>query len=92
MKRALPLFLFLILIPQDAHSHWCSNIYQSYARIVVKPDRDQIDVAYDVPDQLVAERMPGFHWMTAYGDHTKELGYALRRVGIAWDQLRAETA
>jgi hypothetical protein len=51
--------------------------------------RDQIDVAYDVPDQLVAERMPGFHWMTAYGDHTKELGYALRRVGIAWDNLSA---
>ena len=49
--------------------------------------RDQIDVRYDVPDQLVAERMPGFHWMVAYGDHRKELGYALRRVGIAWDDL-----
>lgn len=49
--------------------------------------RDQIDVGYDVPDELVAERMPGFHWMTAYGDHTKELGYALRRVGITWDFL-----
>ncbi|NQT35874.1 MAG: sugar isomerase [Planctomycetes bacterium] len=49
--------------------------------------RDQIDVAYDVPDQLVAERMPGFHWMTSYGDHMKELGYALRRAGIAWDNL-----
>jgi hypothetical protein len=49
--------------------------------------RDQIDVAYDVPDQLVAERMPGFHWMTGYGDHMRELGYALRRVGIAWDNL-----
>ena len=49
--------------------------------------RDQIDVGYDVPDQLVAERMPGFHWMTGYGDSMKELGYALRRVGIAWDNL-----
>ncbi len=49
--------------------------------------RDQIDVSYDVPDQLVAERMPGFHWMTAYGDYTRELGYALRRVGIRWDYL-----
>jgi hypothetical protein len=49
--------------------------------------RCQIDVAYDVPDRLVAERMPGFHWMTAYGDYTKELGYALRRVGIQWDNL-----
>lgn len=49
--------------------------------------RDQIDVRYKVPDQLVAERMPGFHWMTGYGDWTKELGYALRRVGIKWDHL-----
>ncbi len=49
--------------------------------------RCQIDVAYDAPDRLVAERMPGFHWMTGYGDYMKELGYALRRVGIKWDNL-----
>jgi hypothetical protein len=49
--------------------------------------RDQIDVAYDVPDDLVAERMPGFHWMTCYGDYLREIGYAIRRVGIAWDNL-----
>ena len=29
--------------------------------------------------------MPGFHWMTAYGDYLKEVGYALRRVDIDWD-------
>ncbi len=51
--------------------------------------RDQIDVAYDVSDQVVAERMPGFHWMTCYGDYLKELGYALRRVGIKWDNVSA---
>ena len=49
--------------------------------------RDQIDVSYDISDQLVAERMGGFHWMTGYGDHMKELGYALRRVGVKWDNL-----
>ena len=31
--------------------------------------------------------MPGFHWMTGYGDYTKELGYALKRVGIQWEFL-----
>lgn len=51
--------------------------------------RDQIDVVYDVSDQVVAERMPGFHWMTCYGDYMKELGYALRRVGIQWDNVNA---
>jgi hypothetical protein len=49
--------------------------------------RDQIDVRYKVPDRLVAERMPGFHWMTGYGNFMREIGYAIRRVGIAWDNL-----
>ena len=49
--------------------------------------RTQIDIRYKVPSSLVAERMPGFHWMFSYGDYMKELGYALRRVGIQWDTL-----
>ena len=49
--------------------------------------RTQLDIRYEVPDKLLAERMPGFHWMTCYGDYRKEIGYALRRVGIAWDNL-----
>ncbi len=49
--------------------------------------RSQIDVRYKCDDRTLAKRMPGFHWMTAYGDFTKELGYALRRVGIEWDFL-----
>jgi len=49
--------------------------------------RTQIDIRYKCPSSLVAERMPGFHWMFSYGDYMKELGYALRRVGIQWDNL-----
>ena len=49
--------------------------------------RDQIDFRYRLPDQLVAEHMSGFYWMTCYGDYLKEIGYALRRVGIEWDNL-----
>ena len=49
--------------------------------------RTQFDIRYECSDKLLAERMPGFHWMTCYGDYRKELGYALRRVGIAWDNL-----
>ena len=49
--------------------------------------RTQIDIKYDCSSALLAERMPGFHWMFGYGDYMKELGYALRRVGIQWDTL-----
>ena len=47
----------------------------------------QIDLRYKCPSSLLAERMHGFHWMLGYGDYLKEMGYALRRVGIGWDNL-----
>jgi L-fucose isomerase-like protein len=47
--------------------------------------RTQVDVRYAADDQRVNAAMPGFHWMLAYGDYRRELGYALRRVGIRWD-------
>lgn len=49
--------------------------------------RSQIEVSFTRDSELLARRMPGFHWMTGYGDYMREVGYALRRVGIAWDTL-----
>jgi hypothetical protein len=51
--------------------------------------RSQIDIRYKCDDLTLAERMPGFHWMTGYGDYMSELGYALRKVGIKWENLTA---
>ncbi len=51
--------------------------------------RSQIDIRYTCDDLTLAERMPGFHWMTGYGDYMKELGYALKKVGITWENLSA---
>ena len=47
----------------------------------------QIDLKYKYPSSFLAERMHGFHWMLGYGNYLKEMGYALRRVGIGWDNL-----
>jgi len=33
--------------------------------------------------------MPGFHWMTCYGDYLKETGYALAKLGIQWTNISA---
>jgi len=49
--------------------------------------RSQIDVAYKCPDEKVALNMPGFHWMTWYGDYIRETGYALKKIGIAAEHL-----
>ena len=49
--------------------------------------RSQIDVGFDIDSNLLARRMSGFHWMTGYGDYLKETGYALKRLGIEWEQI-----
>ena len=49
--------------------------------------RDQIEVRYNCDTDELARRMPGFHWMTCYGDYLKEIGYALRRIGIEWENM-----
>jgi L-fucose isomerase-like protein len=49
--------------------------------------RSQIDISFDADSQVLARRMPGFHWMTGYGDYMRETGYALKRLGIEWEQM-----
>jgi L-fucose isomerase-like protein len=49
--------------------------------------RSQIDVKYSCDSRKVAEEMPGFHWITAYGDYIKETGYALNKIGIKFENL-----
>jgi len=52
--------------------------------------RSQIDVAIDGDWRTLVEEMRGFHWMLAYGNHLKETGYALRKLGIQWYNLTDE--
>jgi len=49
--------------------------------------RSQIDVSYNCESKKVAENMPGFHWITVYGDYMKETGYALKKIGIDFENL-----
>jgi hypothetical protein len=49
--------------------------------------RNQIDVRFQCDSLRLAQHMHGFHWMTCYGDYAKEIGYALKRVGVEWEFL-----
>jgi len=51
--------------------------------------RSQIDVAIEGDWERLARDMGGFHWMMVYGDCLKEVGYAIRRLGIEWDNISA---
>ncbi len=49
--------------------------------------RSQIDISYACDSKTVAEKMPGFHWITVYGDYMREASYALKKIGISFENL-----
>jgi L-fucose isomerase-like protein len=49
--------------------------------------RSQVDISFDCDSRIVAEKMPGFHWFTVYGDYAKEASYALKKIGIESETL-----
>jgi len=49
--------------------------------------RAQLDVKFKADTDVIAEKMRGFHWMLAYGDYLKEIGYALKRTDVAFENL-----
>ncbi len=51
--------------------------------------RSQIDIRFACDSLTLAQRMPGFHWMTGYGDYLRELGYACKKMGIQFENLTA---
>lgn len=49
--------------------------------------RSQIDIEIEGDWEQLLREMKGFHWLVVYGDYLKEIGYALKRVGIKWTNL-----
>ena len=47
----------------------------------------QIDIEIDGDWRRLLEDMQGFHWMICYGDYLREVGYALKKVGIKWQNI-----
>ena len=53
--------------------------------------RSQIDITIEGDWKKLLTDMQGFHWMTCYGDYLREVGYALKKLGIEWENI-SETA
>ena len=53
--------------------------------------RSQIDLEIEGDWRRLLRDMQGFHTVTCYGDYLREIGYALRKVGITWENI-SETA
>ena len=52
--------------------------------------RAQMDVTIDGNWPKLLEEMRGFHWMMVYGDCAREIGYAIKHLGIKWLNVSAE--
>jgi hypothetical protein len=51
--------------------------------------RSQTDITVDGDCAKLVEDMRGFHWLTVYGDCRRETAYALRHMGIEWQDISA---
>lgn len=46
--------------------------------------RTQLDLRIRGDWKHLINEIRGFHWMVAYGNHLREIEYALRKAGIDW--------
>jgi hypothetical protein len=49
--------------------------------------RTQLDIAVKGGDERLAEEIRGFHWMVVYGGYLREVGYAVKKIGLDWLRL-----
>jgi hypothetical protein len=84
MRKGQPL---TNIVPDFAAKRWVGLAAEIVDTPFLPICRSQIDVRFGCDSLALARRMPGFHWMTGYGNYLREVGYALRRVGIEFDRL-----
>ncbi|MHC4739412.1 MAG: sugar isomerase [Planctomycetota bacterium] len=78
------------LIPNFSSSKWLGFRGKIIEHPFYDICRSQIDLEIEGDWRRLLEDMQGFHWMTCYGDYLREVGYALNKVGIQWDNLNEE--
>lgn len=79
-----------VLDPDFANQRWIGFRGKIIDNPFLDICRSQIDVAIEGEYTKLMEQMRGFHWMLAYGDHLKETGYALRKLGVGWYNLTSD--
>jgi len=75
------------IIPDFAASRWAGLTSEIIDAPFLPICRSQIDVKYACSDAKLVEAMRGFHWQSVYGDYLREVGYALKKTPIQWEQL-----
>ena len=70
------------LVPDFASKRWVGFKGTIIGNPFLDICRSQIDMRVDGDCGALLQEMKGFHWMVSYGNHLRECGYALRKVGV----------
>jgi L-fucose isomerase-like protein len=80
--------LLTILKPDFEAKHWLAFTGKTLDTPFLDTCRAQIEVGLAADTPEVVRSLRGFHCMLAYGDYTRELAYAARKVGITVQVLK----
>ena len=76
-----------VIKPDFEAKHWLALTGKTTGHPMLATCRAQIEVALDAQTQDVLRNMRGFHCQLAYGDWTREVRYAAKKVGIEVQRL-----
>jgi hypothetical protein len=75
------------VIPDFAMRKWMGVTAQIIGNPFYPICRSQIDVQVKGDWRRVMPEVQGWHWQTVYGDYLREMGYAIKKKGIAWNPV-----
>ncbi|UCE49248.1 MAG: hypothetical protein JSW47_03725 [Phycisphaerales bacterium] len=81
--------ILTIIKPDFQAKNWLALTGKIVATPWLPTCRAQVEVELDADTQDVLQNLRGFHCMLAYGDYTRELAYAAKKVGIAVQTLKS---
>lgn len=77
------------LVPDFACKKWVGFAGTIVGNPFLDICRSQVDVKVHGDANALLQQMKGFHWMLSYGDHLKECGYALKKMGVEFLNVSA---
>jgi hypothetical protein len=80
--------LLTILKPDFEARHWLALTGKILDTPFLDTCRAQVEVALNADTQEVLKNLRGFHCTLAYGDYTREVAYAAKKVGISVQTLK----
>lgn len=77
------------LVPDFACKKWVGFEGKIVGNPFLDICRSQIDVKVKGDSSALLKEMKGFHWMMSYGNYLREVGYALKKLGVELHDVSA---